>query len=215
VEKPAKDAGWMPLWARGLLPDDKNSRILDIGCGYGNFLHSVKILGYDESSGIDICPQTVDECQNRALNVSLISSLEDYCDNYSGERFAFILMSHVLEHLNKNCVINILNLIKDKLLADDGKLLICVPNAQSSTGCYWAYEDFTHETLFTAGSLIYVLKAAGFSSVEIIDADCLCGLRRRDKYLKKILLFLYRKKVNLWNWVTGSSFHRPSPQVFS
>lgn len=41
-----------------------------------------------------------------------------------------------------------------------------MPNAQSNTDCYWAYEDFTHYTLFIAGSLLYVLREAGFTNIE-------------------------------------------------
>ncbi len=56
-----------------------------------------------------------------------------------------------------------------------------MPNAQSHTGCYWAYEDFTHNTLFTAGSLLYVLKMAGFAHIEIIDKDALVGVKGGKK----------------------------------
>ena len=37
---------------------------------------------------------------------------------------------------------------------------------QLNTDCYWAYEDFTHYTLFIAGSLLYVLREAGFTNIE-------------------------------------------------
>ena len=57
------------------------------------------------------------------------------------------------------------------LLTQSGSLLVMVPNAQSNTGSYWAYEDFTHHTLFTAGSLYFVLRQAGFDSVEFVDPD--------------------------------------------
>lgn len=69
------------------------------------------------------------------------------------------------------------------MLADNGIIFISVPNAQSHTGCYWAYEDFTHSYLFTAGSLEYVLRAAGFSNVHIVDADCTTGCSLKRKIL--------------------------------
>ncbi|MGC9101323.1 MAG: hypothetical protein ACP5HC_08750 [Caldisericum sp.] len=40
-----------------------------------------------------------------------------------------------------------------------------VRNVQSNTGAYWAYEDFSHFTLFTSGSIYYVLKMAGFDEI--------------------------------------------------
>jgi hypothetical protein len=96
-----------------------------------------------------------------------------------------------------------------------GQLIVMVPNAQSNTGCYWAYEDFTHSTLFTAGSLYYVLCAAGFSQVEFIDIDCTAGMKPFKKLMKKCLLGLYIFHFGFWNKVTASAFHSPSPQIFS
>jgi len=60
-----------------------------------------------------------------------------------------------------------------------------VPNAQSPVGCYWAYEDFTHTTLFTAGSLYYVLKMAGFKEITFVDPLCIEGLPLWKKMVRK------------------------------
>lgn len=62
-----------------------------------------------------------------------------------------------------------LRYIKETLLTDKGQVFIRVPNAQSNIGCYWAYEDFTHNLLFTAGSLLFVLCSAGFENIKLID----------------------------------------------
>lgn len=80
-------------------------------------------------------------------------------------------MSHVLEHLPKDMIIPVLQKIRDSLLNKDGELCIMVPNAMSNTNCYWAYEDFTHNTLFTPGSLLFVLREAGFSDITFLDPD--------------------------------------------
>ncbi|MBK7370676.1 MAG: hypothetical protein IPJ09_04415 [Saprospiraceae bacterium] len=68
-------------------------------------------------------------------------------------------MSHVLEHIEKINIIDTLITIKSYLLAESGSFVVMVPNAQSVTGAYWMYEDFTHTTLFTSGSIYYVLKS--------------------------------------------------------
>ncbi|MBL0306338.1 MAG: hypothetical protein IPQ25_09965 [Chitinophagaceae bacterium] len=80
-------------------------------------------------------------------------------------------MSHVLEHIEKEKIIDTLIHIRKNLLKKGGVFLLMVPNAQSYTGAYWRYEDFTHNIMFTAGSCIYVLKAAGFENIEFIDPD--------------------------------------------
>jgi hypothetical protein len=51
------------------------------------------------------------------------------------------------------------------LLAPDVGLILMVPNVQSNTSSYWRWEDFTHEWLFTLGSIKYVLKFVGFNHI--------------------------------------------------
>lgn len=205
----------LPVAIRKALPAEPNSRILDIGCGLGQFLHALGSIGYRETEGIDISPEAVENCLRRGLNVSRIENLERYCEEYSGPRFDLILMSHVLEHIRKDRIIPTLRLIRDRLLATGGGLLVMVPNAQSNTGCYWAYEDFTHGTLFTAGSLYFVLMSAGFGEVRFLDPDGVEDSKPLVRLGKRILLPIYRMRLTFWNLVTSSSFHRESPQIFT
>jgi 2-polyprenyl-3-methyl-5-hydroxy-6-metoxy-1,4-benzoquinol methylase len=177
-------------------------------------LISLRKEGYTDISGIDISPEAIEYCSANSLNVELISDISSYVANSKSE-YDFIIMSHVLEHLEKPDIIPTLRLIRMNLIREGGALIVMVPNAQSNTGCYWAYEDFTHHTLFTAGSLYFVLKSAGFESVKFLDPDGLEGSMLFIRWLKKFLLFFYKLNKNFWNIVTNSSFHRPSPQIFT
>ncbi|OGV76697.1 MAG: hypothetical protein A3K19_18125 [Lentisphaerae bacterium RIFOXYB12_FULL_65_16] len=125
-----------------------------------------------------------------------------------------VITSHVIEHFPKGEIIAVLQSLR-RLLSPNGYVLIAVPNAQSFTGCYWAYEDFTHETMFTSGSLYYVLRAAGFATVRFVDVDCLEGLPVRKKLVRRALLTLYRAHYWFWRKATGSPTHAPSPDIFS
>lgn len=107
-----------------------------------------------------------------------------------------------------------LQYFKNSILNKNGQIYISVPNAQSNTGCYWAYEDFTHETLYTSGSLFYVLKMAGFNQIEFLDIDGLENTKGIKKAIKKVLLEIYKQNIKFWNKITSSSFHQPSPQCF-
>lgn len=204
----------LPVYLKKALPVSKNSKILDIGCGFGQMLISLREEGYTNISGIDISPEAIEYCSSHSLNVELISDLSSHVSNGKSE-YDFIIMSHVVEHLEKNHIISILSLIRQKMLKPGGELVVMVPNAQSNTGCYWAYEDFTHQTLFTAGSLDFVLKSAGFESVEFLDPDGLAGSKPVIKQIRIFLLFIYKMNILFWNIVTNSSFHRPSPQIFT
>jgi len=204
----------LPAYLEGILPTNKDAQILDIGCGFGQILLSLRKKGYKNLSGIDISEEAVEFCGQQELNVRKIDDLIDFCD-VTSKRYDFIIMSHVIEHLDKSSIIETLALIRQNLLKKGGSMIVTVPNAQSNTGCYWAYEDFTHHTLFTAGSLFFVLKSAGFETVEFLDPEGLIGARPVVKQIRKILLFVYKMNINFWNIVTNSSFHRPSPQIFT
>jgi len=204
----------MPGYIRPYLPP-KNNKVIDIGCGYGQVLRYLKNQGFENLLGIDInsnALESLHKCGIPYYNNSNDLLFENRPAIMDGAHL--IIMQHVLEHLPKGAIIKTLENIR-RSLCDDGFLLVSVPNAQSHTGCYWAYEDFTHNCLFTAGSLLFVLKAAGFGDVQIIDADCTYGISKCKKTLKLILLYFYKRQLRFWNKVTSSSFHRPSPQVFS
>ncbi len=204
----------LPAYFYNALPVDKNVAICDLGCGFGRILQGLKKAGYENLVGVDQAQEAIAWCQKLGLSVQL-ASIADYLEEVPSQRFDMVIMSHVLEHIDKPAIIPTLRKIKEDLLKPGGSLFLMVPNGQSATGCYWAYEDFTHSTLFTAGSLSYVLQAAGFKEIELIDADATAGLSAWRAGLRRLLLGLYRWRLAFWNKATASSFHKPSPQVFS
>lgn len=204
----------LPPYLAPLVPADRRTAILDIGCGFGQMLGALRAAGYSALAGVDLSAEAVAFCREQGLAVEQCADLCEFCRR-SNRRYDFIIMSHVLEHLAKEQIIETLQAVRSELLAPGGSLLVMVPNAQSNTGCYWRYEDFTHTTLFTAGSLHYVLKAAGFASVEFVDPDGTAGNPWPVKLVRRFLLAVYRLKLRFWNRVTRSAFHRPSPQIFT
>lgn len=195
------------------LPKDKNKKILDVGSGLCKHLSKVYELGYTNAKGIDVSDYAVEFGSKMGLDVEIITSISDYAEQHHNE-YDFILMAHVLEHLDKDKVIETLSSIKD-MLTDDGILFIVVPNGQSNTGCYWAYEDFTHTMLYTAGSLMYVTKAAGFKKLDFIDVDSTRDLKPYKRFIIRLLLKFYTKNIIFWNKVTDSHFFVYSPMIFS
>jgi SAM-dependent methyltransferase len=197
-----------------VLPSDKRTKILDIGCGFGQTLNALKKNGYTNLKGIDISIDAIEHCRKDGLDVAHINDIISFC-NKSKDKYDFIIMSHVLEHIAKDKIISTLKAVNKKLLVKEGHLCIMVPNAQSNTDCYWAYEDFTHSLLFTSGSLFYVLKAAGFSKIKFLDINGLEDSNKYNKVIKYLLLILYKANKRFWNRVTSSAYHEPSPQIYS
>ena len=203
----------LPGYLSGVLANP-DARILDFGCGFGQMLSALKQIGFSNIEGADINTAAISHLRERQLTAHDLSIETDFYDTHA-ESYDFVIMSHVLEHFPKGEVINQLRMVR-KVIKAGGALIVMVPNAQSNTGCYWAYEDFTHTLLFTSGSLYYVLKSSGFSSVEFIDIDCTAGTASSLKRAaRRLLLRLYRWNLGFWNKVTGSAYHASSPQIFS
>lgn len=193
---------------------DKDLAILDIGCGLGQMLTHLKNSGFNNLFGIDINDESISFCKQKNLDVAQVDDIREFALN-SERKFDRIIMSHVLEHIDKEVIIDTLIHIKKYLLNEGGIFLLMVPNAQSYTGAYWRYEDFTHNVMFTAGSCIYVLRSAGFTEIEFIDPDGTKHMSILKKIIIKALIKLHKLKENFWNKVLQTSFHNVSPRIYT
>ncbi len=193
---------------------DHELNILDIGCGLGQMLNYLNSKGFKNLHGIDINEEAILACKKNGLSVEKVNEIRDYLVTDS-MKFDRIVMSHVLEHVDKEKIIDTLIHIRKNLLKEGGVFLLMVPNAQSYTGAYWRYEDFTHNILFTAGSCIYVLRSAGFSEIEFIDPDGTKHMNPLKRVIIKALIGFHKLKEDIWNKILQTSFHKNSPRIYT
>lgn len=193
---------------------DHELNILDIGCGLGQMLNHLNSKGFKNLHGIDINEEAILACKKNGLSVEKVNEIRDYLVTDS-MKFDRIVMSHVLEHVDKEKIIDTLIHIRKNLLKEGGVFLLMVPNAQSYTGAYWRYEDFTHNILFTAGSCIYVLRSAGFSEIEFIDPDGTKHMNPLKRVIIKALIGFHKLKEDIWNKILQTSFHKNSPRIYT
>lgn len=170
------------------LPVDKNSTILDIGCGSGHFLYYLKKIGYTNFLGIDLSPDNIEHCckKNITLNVELVDAFEYLLDKTS--TYSVISANDILEHIPKERVITFLELIYHAL-KPGGILLLKIPNMSNPFVLYLRYRDFTHECGFTENSIYQVLYIAGFRNIRINSS---WGNKSyiRKKIFKKLFWYL-------------------------
>lgn len=197
---------YLPNYILNQLPKDPKSKILDYGCGLGGMLSKLRELGYENIYGYDVDSYAIKVCAQKKLK---IVNFEEISSGYD-----FIIMSHVLEHIEKNQMIDLLEALRGSL-CEGGKMIIVVPNAQSNTGSYWRYEDFTHKYLFTSGSLKYVLQQAGFKNIEFLDVDGLDELVPVRRLIKYAFLQIYKLNKKFWNRVTSSYYHQSSLNIYT
>ncbi len=193
---------------------DKDLSVLDIGCGLGQTLNFLKERGYTNLYGVDINEEAIQACKAKGISAERMDDTRDFA-KVSKVKYDRIIMSHVLEHIDKELIIDTLIHIKKYLLKEGGIFLLMVPNAQAPNGTYWRYEDFTHTILFTSGSCLYVLKAAGFTSIEFIDPDGTKHMSPVKRVIIKTLLAYITWKERLRNKVLQTFYHEPSPKIFS
>jgi 2-polyprenyl-3-methyl-5-hydroxy-6-metoxy-1,4-benzoquinol methylase len=155
-----------PVWKRyfkRFLPDDKDAKILDIGCGNGGFVYYLKNLGYRNSSGIDISLEQVEAAKKLGIKdvecADAMSFLKD-----KKELYDLIVARDLLEHFTKDEIMDVLSLTFNSLKLG-GPAVIQAPNAQNLFSGILRYGDFTHEIAFTKDSLNQILRAAGFNEV--------------------------------------------------
>lgn len=134
----------------------KGCRLLDIGCGRGEFLNGfinqgVHGFGFDQSDAAKrLCP-------NALITVGDIEGTLPYEDNF----FDVIFNKSVIEHFY--FPERILTEIH-RILKPNGLLITMTPDWSHNIVHF--YEDFTHRTPFTIKSLDEIIKVCNFSSTS-------------------------------------------------
>lgn len=147
-------------------PSARDARMLDIGCGGGEFLAFLGKRGYTHAEGIDLSEEQIERCRERGLErVAHVDDAETFLAAHVSA-FDCVVMNDVLEHVPKARCIPLLLAIRASL-RPGGSVVIKVPNLSSVYGPVARYLDFTHELGFTEHSIQQVLTAAGYSAVEL------------------------------------------------
>ncbi|MBU0619371.1 class I SAM-dependent methyltransferase [Patescibacteria group bacterium] len=137
-------------------------KLIDVGCGNGNFLRCAKQANYD-ISGMDISSPIVEYLQ--ALNVPLYNSLKSIKDKY----FDIVTCFDVIEHTTNPRPF--LTSIK-RILKKDGLFMITTPNGAGVSATilknrWWVLGPSDHYVLFNPRSLPMLLEKVGFTIINI------------------------------------------------
>jgi len=180
------------------LPKNSDARILEVGCGLGQFLAFCRAQGYHHACGIDLSPENVDFCRSGGFDVEGADAAGFL--GQSGPDFDAVVMSDVLEHIEKDKVLPLLIQILARL-SPGGVLLVKTINlANPILGAHSRYNDFTHEIGWTEESLRQVLLHVGFHPVEIRPSNLYVFYGNPLNYpalvlakaLETLFLFYYR-----------------------
>lgn len=172
----------------GLLPMDKNIKILDVGFGYGLFMIYMKINGFKNICGVEYNKEQADNAKKMGFNAMFISDLAGYLKDNRSE-FDLIHASNVVEHLPKHSLIEVFDLLYGSL-KDRGRLMAVVPNIAGWRGSYNRYFVLGHETGFSETALKQLFWVTHFEDIKILGSCIKFRLRIKHiimKIMQKIL----------------------------
>ncbi len=150
------------------LPKDRGAKILDIGCGYGAFLHFLQKEGYLDIRGVDVGSEQVEAARRLGINNIHLGDLKEFMENHLS-RFDCITAVDVLEHFRKEEILALLDAVSEAL-KPGGRIIIRSPNAAGPFGTHYRYGDFSHELAFTKTSVTQVLTLSGFTDIQVHPA---------------------------------------------
>ncbi|OHB72293.1 MAG: hypothetical protein A2W23_07095 [Planctomycetes bacterium RBG_16_43_13] len=181
------------------LPIDKNTKILELGCGQGLFAYFLQKEGYTNYTGVDTSPQQLEIAKRMAGIGDRGKFIQKDVFAFLGEsigKYRLIVARHILEHMKKDEVIQFLDLIYNAL-EDGGKVIIEVPNALHFFAGYSRYIDFTHEVLFTQDSLKEVLAVCKFKDIIIapVNSDLVHSFRSILRIFMKMIWRIFLKAL--------------------
>lgn len=179
---------------------DTKIRILDMGCGKGDFLSGLNPAEF-ERHGQDVNPLSGDRAEKQGIDICRKTILE--C-GFKDRDFDIVTMWHVLEHIADPAG---LLLEARRLLAEDGVLAFAVPNTSAigfkKGGRSWFHLDAPRHLIhFNERSVRFLLKKTGFKILRASSTwydyplDLFWSLRERKD---KILYYVFYPLLKLFS----------------
>lgn len=140
---------------------DPHSTILDLGCGYGEFINNIRC---DRKFAMDLNPNA------RRFLAPEIAFLHQDCSHVwelPDESLDVVATSNFLEHLpSRQAIADTLLQVK-RCLRTGGRFIALGPNTKYVGGAYWDFWD--HHVALTERSMVEILELQGFQMESVID----------------------------------------------
>ncbi|HMF32762.1 MAG TPA: class I SAM-dependent methyltransferase, partial [Candidatus Lokiarchaeia archaeon] len=160
-----------------------HSRILDVGCGSGDFLKILQLVGFSQLFGVDaFIPEEI------TGKISI--QKQDFLEYSNSQNFDLLMFHSSFEHMPDSY--QVLRKINN-LLSEKGHCLIRIPIKSdyiwNKYGINWFQIDAPrHFFIFTEKSFLDLAKSAGFKVENIVYESTASQFWASEQYIKDIPL---------------------------
>src|SRR5689334_8995946 len=191
------------------LPVDLSARIIDVGCGWGQFLSWLRSRGYSSIQGIDLGTQQVAQCRKLGLVAEQVTDSAVFLAALP-QQFDLVTMHHIIEHVETFEGLALLRSAYDSL-RDNGRIIVQTPNMNATSANFSRYIEITHVTGYTDSSLAEALQLAGFKDVVVY------GNRTGFRWQPKRLAWLALQKFSrlLWRLMLFAELGSDAPHTLA
>jgi O-antigen chain-terminating methyltransferase len=152
-------------------------RVLDVGCGRGEFLGLLRANGI-EGLGVDSNPLMVQSCKEKGLSAEC-DDLANYLARIEDGSLGGVFCSQVIEHLQEEEITRFIRLSWQKLESGAVILVETLNPLSLIAMARHFYKDLTHAKPLHPDTLSFLLERSGFRNAQIrfmtpvADADSL------------------------------------------
>jgi SAM-dependent methyltransferase len=155
---------------RALLPADRNSRILDLGCGEGDFVSFAHRLGYRHIKAVDEDSEAIAALGDlEGVDVVRAHVDAEFIKGLNGP-WDVILAKQMIYYFDRKEAPEIICAI-NAALADDGILIVEIFNGALLSGRFTELKDPGILTAYTELGLKRLLERNGFVVERLVGAD--------------------------------------------
>jgi O-antigen chain-terminating methyltransferase len=179
------------------------SRVLDLGCGRGEFLQLLKQRGVD-GLGVDADLEMVNAVRERGLNAQNVH-VHEFLQRHP-EEFDGIFAAHLIEHLRPDQFAELARLAV-RGLRSGGRLILVTPNPHNlSMQLHDFWTDLQHVRFYTPEIVRWVVHEAGLKDIEVGENARYRSDPRSDSFREALasserpvrLRSRVRKRVSEW-----------------
>jgi SAM-dependent methyltransferase len=175
----------------------RDDTVVDLAAGTCEFINAIDC---GEKIAVDLNPDVEQHIKGGKAMVASSSDMSPIADN----SIDVVFTSNFFEHLpNKNELVATLNECH-RILREDGKLLVVMPNIRYLPGRYWDY--FDHHLALTHYSLVEALWLTGFEPEKVIPKFLPYTLKYSKVPKTLIFVKLYMKMRFVWPFIGKQMF---------